>query len=183
MALTSAVEISSTGWSIGLSVLMILAGFVAIIFSPVAGIATELLIAWLLIFSGLAHIALGWSARGTRRLLWEVLLGLLYIVAGGYLLWHPLAGLVLLTFALAIYLFFESVLEFILAIELRPLPGSGWLLVDGTVTLILAVLIWRTWPWSTVWVIGMLVGISIFFSGISRLMLSLALRRGITAQL
>jgi len=68
-------------------------------------------------------------------------------------------------------------LEFILSFRLRPLPGSGWLLFDGIITLILAIMIWKTWPSSSEWVIGTLVGISMLFSGISRLMLSLAARR------
>ena len=89
--------------------------------------------------------------------------------------------MVSLTLAVAIYLFVESVLEFILAILLRPLSGSGWLFVDGIVTLILAVLIWRTWPSSTEWVLGTLVGISMLFSGITRLMISLAARRLVSA--
>jgi uncharacterized membrane protein HdeD (DUF308 family) len=38
-------------------------------------------------------------------------------------------------------------------------------------------MIWRNWSASTAWAIGMLVGISMLFSGISRLMLSLAARR------
>jgi uncharacterized membrane protein HdeD (DUF308 family) len=59
------------------------------------------------------------------------------------------------------------------------MPGSGWLLFDGVVTLILALLIWRTWPSDTEWVIGTLVGISMLFSGISRLRLSLAARRAL----
>jgi uncharacterized membrane protein HdeD (DUF308 family) len=53
---------------------------------------------------------------------------------------------------------------------------SGWFLFDGVVTLILAVMIWRTWPSSSAWVIGTLVGISMLFSGVSRLALSLAAR-------
>jgi len=83
--------------------------------------------------------------------------------------------------SLAVYLFSEGVLEFILAIRLRPAPGSGWLFVDGIITLILAFMIWRTWPVNTAWVIGVLVGISMLFSGISRLMLSLAARRLVSA--
>jgi uncharacterized membrane protein HdeD (DUF308 family) len=55
--------------------------------------------------------------------------------------------------------------------------GSGWLLVDGVVTLVLAVLIWSTWPSNAAWALGTLIGISVFFSGITRLMLSLAVRR------
>ena len=102
--------------------------------------------------------------------------GILYIFIGAYLLMHPLAGLPSLTIALAIYLLLEAILEFVLGFTLRPLPGSGWLLFDGIVTLILAVMIWRTWPSSSAWVIGTLVGISMLFSGTSRLMLSLAAR-------
>jgi uncharacterized membrane protein HdeD (DUF308 family) len=69
------------------------------------------------------------------------------------------------------------VLEFVLSVQLRPLPGSGWLLVDGIVTLLLAVMIGIGWPISSVWAIGTLVGVSMFFSGITRLMLSAAVRR------
>jgi len=78
---------------------------------------------------------------------------------------------------LALYLAAKATLEFILAYRLRPLPGSGWLFFDGMITLVLAIMIWRTWPASTAWAIGILVGISMLFSGISRLMLSLAARR------
>jgi uncharacterized membrane protein HdeD (DUF308 family) len=55
--------------------------------------------------------------------------------------------------------------------------ARGWLLVDGVITLVLAVLIWSTWPSSALWVVGTLVGISMFFSGITRLILSMAVRR------
>ena len=167
----------SVGWSIGLSVLMILAGFLAIAVPQAAGIAVNLLVAWLLVFSGAAHLVFGWHVRTTGGILWELLLGVLYIVVGAYLLFRPVAGLASLTLALAIYLFAEGVLELILWFRLRPLPGSGGLLFDGIITLILGVMIWRTWPSSTEWVIGTLVGISMLFSGMSRLMLSLAARR------
>ena len=74
----------------------------------------------------------------------------------------------------AIYLFVEGVLEFTLWFQLRTTPGKAWLLLDGIVTLILAAMIWRTWPSSAAWVVGTLVGVSMFFSGISQLVLSLA---------
>src|SRR6266404_1761511 len=166
----------SVGWSIGLSVLMILAGFLAIAVPQAAGIAVNLLVAWLVVFSGAAHLVFAWHTRTTGGILWELLLGILYICVGAYLLLRPVAGLASLTLALAIYLFAEGVLELILSFRLRPMPGSRWLLFDGIITLILAVMIWRTWPSSTEWVIGTLVGISMLFSGISRLMLSLAAR-------
>jgi uncharacterized membrane protein HdeD (DUF308 family) len=166
----------TVNWSIGLSVLMIVAGVLAIASPLAAGVAVNVLVAWLLVFSGCAHLVFAWYTRSTGGFLWELLLGVVYIFTGVYLLIHPLAGLASLTIALAIYLLMEAILEFVLGFTLRPLPGSGWLLFDGIITLILAVMIWRTWPSNTAWVIGTLVGISMLFSGTSRLMLSMAAR-------
>src|SRR5262249_33350388 len=178
MSATSLVTIAkqSVGWSIVLSILMILAGVLAIVIPPAAGIAVTILVGWLLIFSGAAHLVFGWHTRSAGAFIWELLLAVIYILVGVYLLLHPVAGLASLTLGLAIYLFAEGILELILSFRLRPMPGSRWLLFDGIITLILAILIWRTWPSSTAWVIGTLVGISMLFSGVSRLVLSLAAR-------
>jgi len=167
----------SVGWSIGLSLLMIVAGFLAIAVPVAAGIVVSLMVGWLLVFSGAAHLVFAWHTRTAGGFFWELLLGVVYVFVGAYVLLHPVPGLASLTLALAIYLFAEGILELILSFRLHPMAGSGWLLFDGVITLILGVMIWRTWPSSTEWVIGTLVGISMLFSGISRLMLSMAARR------
>jgi uncharacterized membrane protein HdeD (DUF308 family) len=179
MSATSTVPIvkESIGWSIGLSVLMIIAGFLAIMIPAAAGLAANIVVGWMLVFSGGMHFVYAWQARHNRGFVWELLLGILYFVIGGYLLINPIRGLVTLTLALAFYLWMEGVLEFVLSFWLRSVPGAGWILFDAIVTVILAFLIWRTWPWSTEWAIGTLVGISMVFSGVSRLMLSLSARR------
>lgn len=184
MGATSAVGFvkKSVGWSIVFSVFMILAGILAIASPLAAGVAVDVLVAWLLVFSGCVHLVFSWHTRTTGGFLWELLVGILYISIGVYLLLHPSVGLASLTIALAAYLLLEAILEFVLGFRLRPLPGSGWLLFDGIVTLILAVMIWRTWPSSSAWVIGTLVGVSMLFSGTSRLMLSLA-ARSVTSKL
>jgi uncharacterized membrane protein HdeD (DUF308 family) len=165
------------GWSIALSILLILAGMAAILIPPAAGFAVTVVTGWMLVFSGVIHLFFAWHTREAGGIMWEVLVGIVYISTGGYLLWNPVLGLVALTLALAIYLFLEGVLESILSFQLHPAPGWGWLLFDGVVTLILAFLIWRTWPSSSPWVLGTLVGISMLFSGVARLMISLAARR------
>ena len=176
----SSIVKESLGWLIGLSILMIVAGILAIIVPPAAGFAVAILVGWLLVFSGGSHLVFAWKTRPTGGFVWVLLVGILYIVVGAYLLLHPVAGLASLTLALAIYLFVEGILVFVLSFLLRPLPGSGWILLDGIITLILAIMIWRTWPSSTEWVIGMLVGISMLFSGVTRLMLCFAARRVVT---
>jgi len=167
----------ATTWSIVLSALMILAGVLAIGLPMMAGIAVTAIVGWLLTFSGGLHLAFAWRGGRAVAVVWEILLGAAYGAIGLYVLANPVAGLASLTFAVAIYLFVEGVLEFILSAQLRPAPGAGWLLVDGVITLALAVMIWSTWPSSAAWVIGTLVGLSMFFSGMTRLMLSLAVRR------
>jgi uncharacterized membrane protein HdeD (DUF308 family) len=166
----------SINWTIWLSVLMIVAGMLAIVVPPAAGIAVVVLVAWLLILSGGAHLVFAWHTRTAGGIVWELILGLLYVGLGIYMLVQPIAGLASLTLLLAAYLFAEALLEFILSFTLRGQPGSGWLLFDGIVTIILCVMIWRTWPSSSEWVIGTLVGFSIIFGGVSRLMLALKAR-------
>ncbi len=132
MSVTSAATFvnKSIGWSIALSVVLILAGIVAIASPLAAGIAVNVFIAWVLVFSGLVHLVFAWYRPSAGGLVWELLVGILYILIGSYLLLHPVVGLESLTLALAIYLLVEAILEFILGFTLRPLPGSGWLLVE-----------------------------------------------------
>jgi uncharacterized membrane protein HdeD (DUF308 family) len=174
---TQAIETKgSVGWSIALSIAMILAGLFAITVPQAAGLSVSLVVAWLLIFSAAAHFVFAWHRRGAGGVIWELLLGVVYGFIGIYILLHPVAGLVSLTLGIAFYLFAEGVLELILSIKLRPLPGSGWLLFDGVITLLVGFMIWRAWPVSSNWAIGTLVGVSMLFAGLSRLMMSLATR-------
>ncbi len=173
----SAFAPKSTTWSIALSALLILAGVLAILIPPLSGIAVTLIFGWAMILSGITHFAFAFKTHTTGGVLWELLVGAVYLFTGVYLILHPLAALIALTLILAVYLFFEGIVEIILFLQLRPRHGANWMLVDAVITLILAVMIWRSWPASTVWVVGTLVGISMIFSGLSRLMLSLAGRR------
>jgi uncharacterized membrane protein HdeD (DUF308 family) len=166
-------------WSILLSILLILAGLFAILLPSVSGIAITLYFGWAMIISGITHIVIAFKTHTTGSRLWELLVGAVYLFTGVVLLMHPLDSLLVLTLVLACYLFFEAIFEFIHFFQLRPRHGAGWLLVDGLITLILAVMIWRAWPASSIWVVGTLVGISMIFSGFSRLMLALAAKRAL----
>jgi uncharacterized membrane protein HdeD (DUF308 family) len=155
----------SAGWAIALSVLLILAGILAIVVPPVAGIGV------------VAHLAIAWHIRPTGGMFWELLVGLLYLAIAIYMLVRPVAGLASLTLLLAGYLFAKGVIVLILAFRIRNHPGSGWLFFDGVVALILGAMIGLSWPWSSEWAIGTLIGISMLFAGITRLPLAVAARR------
>ena len=167
----------ATTWSIVLSVLMIAAGSVALFLPKMTGVAATLVLGSLLIIGAIVHLGFAWRAGQPAAVVWEILIAVLYGATGAFLLAKPSLGLEALTMALAIYLVLGGTLELAVAFALRPLPGSGWLLLDGIVFLVLAALIWRGWPATSTWVVGTLVAISLFVSGLSRLMLTLAVRR------
>jgi uncharacterized membrane protein HdeD (DUF308 family) len=182
-ATPSDVARKAVGWSIFVSIIMIVAGLLAIALPLEAGIAINIFVAWMLVFAAIAHFVFAWYTRRTGSVLLKVLLGVLYLAVAIYLLDHPTRGLATLTLALAFYLLIEGIAETILYFQHRAANGASWFLFNGIVTIILGGMLWATWPSNTEWAIGTLVGISIFFSGVSRLMISLAARRAVTTKL
>jgi uncharacterized membrane protein HdeD (DUF308 family) len=161
-------ESRSSGWSIALGILLIIVGLFSIAAPAFAGVAASVFFGWLILLGGVAHLVYAWSQRGSGTVIWQILIGIVYLIAGFYMLFHPLAGMVVLTLVLAVYILFEGVFELVVYSRLRRLPGSVWFLIDGLVSLFLAALIFFHWPSSSLWVIGTLVGISLLFSGFAR---------------
>jgi len=169
------------GMSIGLAVLMIVLGFLAIALPLATGIGVSIMVGWIIVFSGLAYLAYAFAAQGPGAFLWRMLIGIVYVVGGFYLAFHPELALESLTFVVAAILFAEGVLQMIVFFQFRSLPGSGWVLVDGLMTLLLGFLIAYPWPFSSAWAIGTLVGVNLLVSGITRLMYSLEARKTMKA--
>lgn len=172
-----AIARESAGWTIAFGVLLIILGLIALMAPLIAGVAITIVLGWLLILGGIAHIVVSWHLRLAGGLLWELLIGLAYIVMGVFLLAHPVAGLVALTAFLGCYLLIKGLFELIMWFRLRRVHGGGWVLFDAIVSLVLCALIFLHLPNSATWVIGTLVGFGILFSGISRLVLGMHARR------
>lgn len=171
----------SSGLSIVIAILLILAGLAAICLPFIAGIAASIAVAWLLLFAGVVHLFFGWHTRSAGAVIWKILVGLAYLFAAFYLFAHPGRGLLTLTLVLAFYLFFEGIFEAVIYAHLRRFPGAGWFLFDAIVTIVLGIMIFMSWPFSSVWAVGTLIGISILFSGITRLSYGFAARRALPA--
>jgi uncharacterized membrane protein HdeD (DUF308 family) len=169
--------------SVVLSVLMIVAGARAIVLPPETGEGLTALVGWLLVLTGATDVAHAWRTRdggGHRLAMILVGPGIVCAIAGGYVLLHRLTGFAPLTFVWLIYLLGKSLLGLLLSFRLRSLPGASWLYFDGLAnTLILGTMlvgIWTMWPVGSLRVIGTLVAISMLFSGVARLMVSLSPR-------
>jgi uncharacterized membrane protein HdeD (DUF308 family) len=172
-----AIHRESVNWSIGLSVVLIVVGLLALLAPLFAGVAVEALIAWLLILAGIGHLVLAWHVRGAGSHRWEALIGIAYLLAGVYLFLHPLAGLVGLTVILGVYLLFKGLFELVAWFSIRGVRGSLFVLMDAVISLVLAAAIWSHLPGSAEWVVGTLLGFAILFTGISRLALAMSARR------
>lgn len=168
-------------WSIAWGVLLIVLGMLAIGSPLLAAVAVTVVISWLIIFAGAVHVVLAFHSHRAGSLIWKLLVGLTYILLGAYLIMHPLLGVASLTLVVAVLFLIEGALDIILFFKMRPLRGARWVLMDGIVTALLGLLIYMRWPSSSAWAIGILVGVSMTISGVTAVMLSLAVRK-MTAQ-
>jgi len=165
------------GWFLALGIVLILAGLAAIAFPFLSTIAAKIVLGWLFLIGGATMIIHAFQAPGWKGFLWELLIGILYVVAGAYLAFFPLTGLLTLAILLAALFVAEGIFEVIMAFRVRPHEGWVWLLLSGIAALAVGVLIALGLPGSAVWALGLLVGINLLFSGWSYVFLALAGRR------
>ena len=159
--------------SLLIGVLLIVLGLVAIAQPAVSTIFAETWFALILVSAGAAKLTYAFQTRNSGGFVWKLLLSILYIAIGVMLFVSPLKGVLTLTLLLGSFLLTEGVFNLILAFRLRGQQNWTWVLVDGIITLLLGGMIWFQWPFNAPWLIGTLVGVSVLFTGISRVMLSL----------
>ena len=169
----------AAGWKklMALGVLTILVGAVAIVLPHVASLAASLLIGAAVLVVGILDGVHAWEMRGRKGQVWRVLGAVLGIGLGGLLLLFPVTGVVSLTLLLAIFFVAEGAFKAVMAFQVRPMDGWGWLLASGLLALALGVLVLVTWPEAALWLLGLLLGIDLVFGGWWLVFLALAGRR------
>jgi len=158
-------------------VLLIGLGMLAVASPMVAAVAVNGLIAWLIVFAGVVHLVVAFHTREAGSIIWRLLVGLAYVCFGGYLIARPALGVASLTLLLASLFLLEGIFNIVLFFRAPSTLRSSWMLLDGIVTLLLGLMIYVQWPSSSAWAIGTLVGVSLIFSGVTRVMVSLAVRK------
>jgi uncharacterized membrane protein HdeD (DUF308 family) len=161
--------------------LLALAGLVALVLPFEVGISIAIVISCLIIAAGLFHLIFAVVAGSFGGYLWRTLIGILYMIGGIYLLMHPALALASFTIVLGVVFLIEGVFQIIAFFGIRALPGSGWIIFDGIVTVLLALLILAHWPSSAVWALSTIVGINLLISGTTRFMYLLAHKRAASA--
>jgi len=163
--------------SIGWGILLIVLGMAAVGSPFLAAVAVNVAIAWLIVLAGAVHVILAFRAHGAGSMIWKLMVGVAYVCFGVYLILHPVLAVASLTLVLASLFLIEGVLDIVLFVKMRSMGGSTWVLLDGIITLLLGLMIYMQWPSSSAWAIGTLVGVSMVLSGVTRVMMSLAVRK------
>jgi uncharacterized membrane protein HdeD (DUF308 family) len=165
------------GWFLFLGILFIIGGTLAILLPGWASLSLELVIGWILLIAGIFQVIHSFASKGWGAFFLRFLGGLLYIAAGILLLFYPLGGLLTLTLLLAILFIVQGIFRIMFSIQIKGRGQWGWALFGGLITLALGILIYVQWPSSSVWVLGLFLGIDLIFAGWTLVMLSLASRK------
>jgi uncharacterized membrane protein HdeD (DUF308 family) len=157
---------------ITVSILLLLLGVVGIVLPQFMSMAIGWFIGWLLFAGGIILLSITWYGFRDRWIVW--LKPFVLIIVGLLILFNPVAGAAALGLMLGIYFLLDGFAGVGFAWELRPSQGWVWLMLNGLMSLALAAIFILGWPFTTAWLVGLLVGISLFIDGLTLLMLGLA---------
>jgi uncharacterized membrane protein HdeD (DUF308 family) len=165
------------GWFLTLGILLVLIGMAAIAFPFLSTIAAKIAIGWLFLVAGVVDVFHAFYVKRWAGFFWNLLIGLLYLVAGAWLAFFPLTGILTLTIIIAALFIAEGIMKLIMGFRVRPHEGSGWVIFSGLVAIVAGFLIALNLPASAVWALGLLAGINLLFSGWSFIYLALSGKR------
>jgi uncharacterized membrane protein HdeD (DUF308 family) len=165
-------------WFLVLGLVLMFVGLLAISaphLTAITTLTTVFMCGVLLVCGGVVLIVNAFLARSWRGFFLQLLGGILHIVVGLLMIEHPAVMAAGITLILAAAFMIEGTFR-IVSTLLDHFAGWGWVLFNGVVTLLLGILIWRQWPESTEWVIGLFVGLDLLFNGWSWVMLGLLVK-------
>ncbi len=166
------------GLVLGLGIALIVLGMLALYFTTYSTLISVKILGWLFIFSGFIQIGHALYARGWSGFLLPLLVGIISIMAGAITLLNPFAGAITLTLLLAIFFIAQGIVRIYLALT-KKFEHWAWILVSGILSIILGIMVLYQWPYSGLYIIGIVVGVDLIFNGWALVMLSSFARRAI----
>jgi len=165
------------GWIVALGVIYLIAGFIALGSVAMATVVSVLIVRIMMIVSGVAEVISAFQIKSWGKFLLWALLGVLYIIAGLVTFQNPLLAAVLLTLVLGAALVVSGIMRIVLAFSMKRETPWIWVALSGVITLLLGVLILLRWPVSSVYILGLFLGIDLIMAGAGWIGLGLGLRR------
>jgi uncharacterized membrane protein HdeD (DUF308 family) len=168
----------SWGWFLVLGVCLVILGVALLTYTGMewASLATALVFACFMLVGGVVYIVGAFFTRCWGGFFLSLLAGVLHLAVGAIILEHPVDALVVFTLLMAAFFFVEGLFRIVAALAGR-FHYWGWMLLNGVVTLVLGVMIWRRWPYDALYMVGLFLGIDMLISGINYIALGLNARR------
>jgi uncharacterized membrane protein HdeD (DUF308 family) len=164
------------GWFLALGIVQIVLGTIALGESVLMTLFSVVMLGWLLIIGGISAIFHAFVEREWGGFVIDLLTGLFYAIVGFMMVSNPEQTALTLTLVISLFLIIGGVFRLVEAL-VGALPHRGWVFLNGVVTLALGIMIWRQWPLSGLWVIGLFVGIEMLLYGWSLVMLAIAAKK------
>ncbi len=155
-------------------ILLLLIGAISILLPQLVSTVLSLFIGSVLVLAGLAVAYGTWAGYRSSGLAW--LKPFVLIIIGLLIAFNPAIVAAALGVLLVIYFLLTGFASISFALDLRPLGGWGWMMLNGVLSITLAIIFLAGWPFSSAALIGILVGISFLFDGISLLAVSSAMK-------
>jgi uncharacterized membrane protein HdeD (DUF308 family) len=167
----------NAGWLVALGVVKIVLGVLLLCSPFIAGLAAATFLGFALIIAGIIRLVAAFGADSFGAGVLVFLWGLVVAITGGYVLMNPGVALLSMTLVLAAMFLVSGLVEVYTSFKMKPEKGWGWALTGGIVSVILAIMVWRQFPVSAVWLPGTLVGIQLLFAGMTTMTVGSAARR------
>jgi uncharacterized membrane protein HdeD (DUF308 family) len=158
-----------------LGLVSVIVGMIAIGSTFLATLASVTFFGALLFVAGIAEVIHSVMMRNLSAFAIHLLSAVLYLIVGLFMLEDPVRAAAVLTLLLSASFLVGGLLRLVFSLVVR-FPSWPWVLLNGVVDLVLGILIWREWPESSLWVIGLFVGIELLFHGWSWMILGLTVR-------
>jgi uncharacterized membrane protein HdeD (DUF308 family) len=165
------------GWVIALGVVYIIAGLIALGSVVLATIATVFVVGIMMLIAGVAEVFHAFQIKTWGKFLLWLLLGALYIIAGFLTFENPLLAAALLTLLLGIALIASGIMRIWLAFSMKAGMPWIWVVVSGVITVLLGLIILAHWPVSSLYILGLFLGIDLIFAGAGWLAVGFGLGR------
>jgi uncharacterized membrane protein HdeD (DUF308 family) len=164
------------GWIVALGVVYLVAGIIALGSVMAATVASVLVVGVMMVIAGVAEVINAFQVKTWGRFFFWLALGILYIIAG-FVAWdNPLLTAVWLTLFLGAALVASGIVRIFLGFNMKAGSPWVWVVVSGLITLVLGLIILAHWPFSSVYVLGIFLGVDLVFAGASWIGLGMALR-------
>ena len=164
------------GWLLTLGIVEIIAGGIAIAVPVIASLAAVAVFGAVLLVTAILQLVHAFQVRAWPRSAWYGFGGLLYAIAGLLVIAYPLGGALTLAVLVGILFIADGTLRVAFGMSARPVVGWGWLVAGGIGSLLVGVILVLGWPATALWATGLLLGITLIFTGSTRITLALASR-------